>query len=106
MAKKEWKKVFNLNTYEWWRNHRRVVTFGGFLILFAWYLSPVIQEARYKNKCIKSYSKIYLSKKRNLAKRIEESIPEVNKKDFADSLAYKTCTNDGGLFNKQKVVIE
>ena len=54
MDKKEWKKVFNLNSYEWWRNHRRVVTFGGFLILFAWYLSPVIQEAKYKNKCIRN----------------------------------------------------
>ena len=92
--------------YKWWKGHRRVVTFGGFLVLFAWYINPVIQDAKYKNKCVRSYSKIYLSSKRNFAKRMEDSIPEVNKKDFADALAYKTCTNDGSFFNKKKVVIE
>ena len=92
--------------YKWWKGHRRVVTFGGFLVLFAWYINPVIQDAKYKNKCVRSYSKIYLSSKRNFAKRMEDSIPKVNKKDFADALAYKTCTNDGSFFNKKKVVIE
>ena len=38
--------------YQWWKNHRRVVTFGGFLILLGLYVSPVINEAKYKNKCI------------------------------------------------------
>ena len=61
MAKKELKKIFNLNSYEWWRNHRRVVTFGGFLILFSLYLSPVIKEARYKNDCINNFNKRILS---------------------------------------------
>ena len=49
MAKKELKEIFNLNSYEWWRRHRKVVTYGGFLILFSLYLSPVIKEAKYKN---------------------------------------------------------
>ena len=47
----DWKKKLNLNSYEWWRNHRRVVTFGGFLILFGVYLSPVIDNAREKRIC-------------------------------------------------------
>ena len=47
----DWKKKLNLNSYEWWRNHRRVVTFGGFLILFGVYLSPVIDSAREKRIC-------------------------------------------------------
>jgi len=38
--------------YNWWKNHRRVITFGGFLILLGFYLSPVIKEAKYKNICI------------------------------------------------------
>ena len=47
MAKKELKKVFNLNSYEWWRNHRRVVTFGLFLSIFAFYLgNPFYKEAK------------------------------------------------------------
>ena len=47
----DWNKALNLNSYEWWRNHRRVVTFGGFLILFSVYLSPVIDNARDKRFC-------------------------------------------------------
>ena len=47
----DWKKRLNLNSYEWWRNHRRVVTFGGFLLLFAWYINPVIQVHRNKITC-------------------------------------------------------
>ena len=39
--------------YKWWNGQRRLVTFSEFLILFALYLSPVIQEAKYKNRCIK-----------------------------------------------------
>ncbi len=39
--------------YEWWKNHRRLITFGGFLILFGFFVSPVIKEAKYKNDCIK-----------------------------------------------------
>ncbi len=32
------KEKFNLNSYEWWRNHRRVVTVGIFLAIFAGYV--------------------------------------------------------------------
>ncbi len=46
-----WKKRLNLNSYEWWRNHRRIVTFGGFLILFGVYINPVINNARIKRIC-------------------------------------------------------
>ena len=38
MAKKKWKKVFNLHSYEWWRNHRRVVTFALLLFAFGTYV--------------------------------------------------------------------
>ena len=54
MAKKELKKVFNLNSYEWWRNHRRVVTFGLFLFIFTFYLrTPFDKEAKVKDTCAK-----------------------------------------------------
>ena len=54
MAEKELKKIFNLNSYEWWRNHRRVVTFGLFLSIFAFYLgTPFYKEAKVKDTCAK-----------------------------------------------------
>ena len=46
----------------WWKNHRKVITFGGFLILLGLFVSPVIKEAKYKNKCIKLSEKGALNK--------------------------------------------
>ena len=59
---------------EWWKRHRRVVTFGAFLILFSMYLSPVIREAKYKNDCINNSKKGLLSvwKNNEAEKDIEE----------------------------------
>ena len=48
--------------YQWWKNHRRVVTFGGFLILLGLYVSPVIKGAKYKNTCIRLSEKAALNK--------------------------------------------
>jgi len=49
MVKKEFKKVFNLNSYEWWRKHRRVVTFGLFLFIFTSYIkTPFDKESKEK----------------------------------------------------------
>ena len=48
--------------YQWLKNHRRVVTLGGFLILLGWYVSPVIKEAKYKNTCISLSEKAALNK--------------------------------------------
>ena len=52
MPKKDWKKVFNLNTYEWWRNHRRVVTFALLLFAFGTYVRyPSAEILRIKKNC-------------------------------------------------------
>ena len=48
--------------YEWWKNHRKVVTYGAFIILFGFYLSPVVKEAKYKNQCIEYSTKGALTK--------------------------------------------
>ena len=48
--------------YQWWKNHRKVLTFGGFLILLGFYLSPVIKEAKFKNICIRLSEKGALNK--------------------------------------------
>ena len=82
------KKALNLNSYEWWRNHRRVVTFGGFLVLFGSWVNPVIQESRNKNSCVRTYSELYtvpeVLEKFN-AKQLEEFGLDTN--DFAKALS-------------------
>tara|TARA_B100000700_G_C14984566_1_gene828133 strand:- start:1394 stop:1648 length:255 start_codon:yes stop_codon:yes gene_type:complete len=51
------KNILNLNSYEWWRNHRRFITLGGFLILFGVYINPVINIARDKRICAETIAK-------------------------------------------------
>ncbi len=52
MSKKEWKIFFNLNTYEWWRNHRRVVTLALLLFAFGSFVRyPSADQLRNKKLC-------------------------------------------------------
>ena len=45
-------KFFNLNSYEWWRNHRRFVTVGIFLAIFAVYVrTPAAKDYRVRDTC-------------------------------------------------------
>ncbi len=81
--------------YEWWKNHRKVVTYGAFIILFGFYLSPVVKEAKYKNECIKYSTKGLLntySKENNTPEAFLEasglSIDELTKIE-----GYKYCLN-------------
>ena len=78
--------------YEWWQNHRRLITFGGFLVLLGFYLSPVIKESKYKNICIK------LSEKGALIKFNEDNIKEklleetgLTIEELAKIESYKNC---------------
>ena len=80
------------NFYEWWTKHRRIVTFGGFLILFGLFFSPIIKEAKYKNTCIK------LSEKAAVNKFNAENIQETLLKEtgltiieLAKIEGYKNC---------------
>ena len=83
-----------LKFYDWWKKHRRVLTFGGFLILFCLYIAPVIKEAKYKNNCIK------FSEKGALYKFNEDNIQEALLKEtgltieeLAKIEGYKNCVN-------------
>ena len=78
--------------YEWWGNHRRLLTFGGFLILFGFYFSPIIQEAKFKNTCIKLSEKGALNKFK--ADNIEETLLKetgLSIKELARIEAFKNC---------------
>ena len=92
------KKALNLNSYEWWRKHRRVVTFGGFLVLFGCWVNPVIQDSRNKNSCVRLYSELYtipeVLEKFN-AKQLEGFGLDID--DFAKALAYQTCTSQKAI---------
>ena len=83
-----------IKLYDWWKNHRRVFTYGGFLIFFCLYISPVIKEAKYKNTCIK------LSEKGAVNKFNEDNIQETLLKEtgltineLAKIEGYKHCFN-------------
>ena len=46
------KKKLNLNNYEWWRNHRRFITLGIFLALFASHIrGPSARDFKVNNIC-------------------------------------------------------
>ena len=52
--KKPLKKVLNLNSYQWWKNHRRFITIGLFLSLFAFYIrTPFEKEEKVRDTCAK-----------------------------------------------------
>ena len=78
--------------YKWWANHRRVVTYGGFIVLFGFYLYPVIREAKFKNTCIKLSTKGALTKFKdeNISEKLFEetnlTIEELSKIE-----GYKNC---------------
>ena len=78
--------------YQWWKNHRRVVTFGGFLFLLGLYISPVIKEAKYKNTCIRLSEKGAFNKFK--VDNIEEKLLKdtgLNIKELAKIEGYKNC---------------
>ena len=78
--------------YQWWQNHRRVVTFGGFLILLGLYVSPVIKEAKYKNMCIKLSEKGALNKfnRDNIGEKLLKDTG-LSIKELAKIEGYKNC---------------
>ncbi len=46
------KKMLNLNSYQWWRNHRRFVTLAAFLALFAVYVrNPSANDFKVRDTC-------------------------------------------------------
>ena len=80
--------------YEWWKNHRKFIIYGAFIISFGFYLSPVIKDAVYKNQCTKYSTKTALTqlKKDDMAETYFEetglTIDEVAKIE-----GYKNCIN-------------
>lgn len=77
---------------ELWKNYRIILTFGGFIILLGLYLSPLIKEAKYKNKCIKFSEKGAINKFKG--DNIEETLLKetgLTIKELANIEGYKNC---------------
>ncbi len=76
--------------YEW----KKYITYGAFIVLFGLYLSPVVEEAKYKNLCIKYSTKGALTKyssvdiKETLLKETGWTLNELAKIE-----GYKNCIN-------------
>ena len=78
--------------YKWWENYRRIITFGGFLTLIGFFVSPVMKEASYKNTCIQLSVKAALNKFN--IDNIEETLLKetgLNIKELAKIEGYKNC---------------
>ena len=85
MAKKELKKFFNLNSYEWWRNHRRVITVGLFLSILASYLgTPFYKEAKVKDTCAKLNSSYQITGDEAMKKLNLKNIKNFNNRELAN----------------------
>ena len=78
--------------YEWWKNNIKVLTFAGIIILFSFYLRPFIQQAEYKNYCIKLSTKGAFNKFKK--EKIEEELfneTSLNIDELAKIEGYKNC---------------
>ena len=63
------KKKLNLNSYEWWRNHRRFVTLAAFLAIFAIYIrNPSANDFKVRDTCGKLNSSFQITGEEALKK--------------------------------------
>ena len=63
--------------YQWWKNHRTVVTFGLFILIFSFFLrTPFDKEARIKDTCAKLNSSYQITG--------DEAMKKLNLKEIKD----------------------
>ena len=63
------KGKLNLNSYQWWRNHRRFVTLAAFLALFAVYVrNPSANDFKVRDTCGKLNSSFQITGEEALKK--------------------------------------
>ena len=71
--------------YQWWKNHRRVVVFGLFLSIFAFYLrAPFDKEAKVKDTCAKLNSSYQITGTEAIKKLNLKEIKNYNNRDLAN----------------------
>ena len=71
--------------YEWWKNHRRVITFGLLLSLYAFYLrTPFDKEAKIKDTCAKLNSSYQITGFEAMKKLNLKEIKNYNNRELAN----------------------
>ena len=70
--------------YQWWKNHRKVVTFGLFLFVFGFYLrTPFDKEAKIKDTCAKLNSSFQITGDEAMKKLNLKEIKNYNNRELA-----------------------
>ena len=78
------KKKLNLNSYQWWRNHRRFVTLAAFLALFAVYVrNPSANDYRVRDTCGKLNSGSLITTEKALKKLKLSKVSNFEDRSFA-----------------------
>ena len=73
------------NFYQWWKNHRKFVTLGLILFLFAFYLrSPFDKEAKIKDTCAKLNSSYQITGFEAIKKLNLKEIKNYNNRELAN----------------------
>ena len=71
--------------YQWWKNHRKVITFGLFLAIFGLYIrSPFDNEAKVKDTCAKLNSSYQITGNEAIKKLNLKEIKNYNNRDLAN----------------------
>ena len=71
--------------YQWWKNHRRIVTFGLFLSIFAFYVrTPIAKEVKVKDTCGKLNSSYQITGDEAMKKLNLKEIKNFNNRELAN----------------------
>ena len=71
--------------YQWWKNHRKFVTAGLFLSIFAFYIrTPFDKEAKIKDTCAKLNSSYQITGDEAMKKLNLKEIKNYNNRELAN----------------------
>ena len=71
--------------YQWWKNHRRLVSIGIFLSIFAFYLrTPFDKEAKVRDTCAKLNSSYQITGDEAMKKLNLKGIKNYNNRELAN----------------------
>ena len=74
-----------IKIYQWWKNHRNLVSIGLFLTLFALYLrTPFENEIKIKDTCAKLNSSYQITGKEAMKKLKLSEIKNYNNRELAN----------------------
>ena len=71
--------------YQWWKNHRRILTFGLYLAILAFYIrAPFEKESKVKDTCAKLNSSYQITGDEAMNKLNLKEIKNYNNRELAN----------------------